>query len=207
MTDELRFLSASEIAELEERSRKRRQWQLRLWLEAEHAISMRESPRTQLRRFSACAISLDSQDRLYQLLPLLQMLEPPLFWRALRQWWSVCDDTWSQLRPLLRLMREHADSAPVRRLKNQDVLYRVYRGCSRAAVRGISWTTDREVAGRFARGHRIPVPNPVIVSARVRRSAVFLHIGNQRKEREWLLDPRRLVDVEIAPAEPANTLS
>ena len=67
-----------------------------------------------------------------------------------------------------------------------------FPGCSRPRVRGVSWTMDRKVAERFARGRRfIPVPDPVVAEAVVEREAVFA-VLNERKESELLIDPRRL---------------
>ena len=68
----------------------------------------------------------------------------------------------------------------------------VFRGCSRPRVRGVSWTTDRDVAAGFAQGHRsILVPDPVIVSAVIPKGAVFI-VGTDRQESEVILDPRQL---------------
>ena len=73
-----------------------------------------------------------------------------------------------------------------------------YRGCSRARVRGLSWTADYNVAETFARGHRhIMVSNPVVVTARFPKEAIFFP-ALDRKETELVLDPRlgRLKSIE-----------
>jgi len=68
----------------------------------------------------------------------------------------------------------------------------VYRGCSRPRMSAISWTTDRQVADIFARGHRgIRVPDPVIASAVIPKSAIFT-VVTSRNESEVIVDPRRL---------------
>ena len=73
----------------------------------------------------------------------------------------------------------------------------IYRGCPSERVRGISWTTSLTVAEGFARGHRaIPVPNPVIVSAKVPSEAI-LAVFVDRNESEVIVDPDTLVDLSV----------
>jgi hypothetical protein len=75
----------------------------------------------------------------------------------------------------------------------------VYRGASRSRIDGaISWTTDIEVAQRFAHGHRgIAVPDPVVATGTINKFDVFL-ATNERQESEILGLPR---DVKIADAD------
>jgi hypothetical protein len=68
---------------------------------------------------------------------------------------------------------------------------KVYRGTSRVRAAGISWTTSKDVAEAFARGHHgIVVPDPVIATAQVDKRDI-LAILVERKESEVLIDPRR----------------
>jgi hypothetical protein len=97
---------------------------------------------------------------------------------------------------------------------------RVFRGCSRERVLGVAWTTDRQVAEGFARGHRgIPVPDPVVASGVIDRRQVFMTFDD-RSESEIVLDPdglrelnvcalsdRRPIEsakLDVAPAEAAS---
>jgi hypothetical protein len=64
-------------------------------------------------------------------------------------------------------------------------------------VRGFAWTTDRAVAEGFAGGHRgIRVPDPVIISAVIRKEHVFF-ATNDRSEHEVIVNPRRLRQLMI----------
>lgn len=65
----------------------------------------------------------------------------------------------------------------------------VYRGASRARIAAVSWTTDLEVARRFASGHRgIGVPDPVIAMAEISGDEVFW-ATDDRNESEILCLP------------------
>ena len=139
----------------------------------------------------------DSSDRLPGVLPTLAALPGHLFWRLFAGLWSMCDDTWEQLDQLLPLLRRHRDYAPARRIGNQATHIRVWRGCSCSRIQGLSWTRHLTIAARFAEGHRgIPVPDPVVVSAMIPRSGVFLY-DRGRGEGEVVLDPVELIDIEI----------
>jgi hypothetical protein len=82
-----------------------------------------------------------------------------VFWESFARCWSVCDDTWDYLPELLELLRPHRRWAPARRFLGRRS--RVYRGCDQSEIRGISWSTSRAVAEKFAHGHRgIRSPNP-----------------------------------------------
>jgi hypothetical protein len=64
----------------------------------------------------------------------------------------------------------------------------VYRGLDacRGYPRGLSWTTDLAVAQKFAEGRRVTNPNPVVITARVRKSSVAMcHV--MRNECETVL--------------------
>ena len=68
----------------------------------------------------------------------------------------------------------------------------VYRGCSAARKRGLSWTTNCKVAEKFAIGHRgFWVPNAGIASCIVSREIV-LGRKDERNENELILDYRKL---------------
>jgi hypothetical protein len=141
----------------------------------------------------------DSSDRLPGVLPTLAGLPDRLFWRSFAGLWSMCDDTWEHLDQLLPLLRRHRDHAPARRLGNQATEIRVWRGCTCSRILGISWTRHLTIAAGFAEGHRgVPVPDPVVVSAFIPRSGVFLY-NRSRGEGEVVLDPAELIDIEVLP--------
>lgn len=73
----------------------------------------------------------------------------------------------------------------------------VYRGCARTHVAGLSWTISREVAEKFATGHRdIRVLDPVIASAQIGKENI-LGTFDGRDEAEILLDPASLAELQI----------
>ena len=61
---------------------------------------------------------------------------------------------------------------------------------------GVSWTTVKTVAARFAVGHRfLPVPDPTIAAALVPKLAVF-SVQLERKEREVIIDPHLALRID-----------
>jgi len=139
-------------------------------------------------------IGIDSHTRLPALLRLIHDRSPEVFWAALIATWDMCDDTWWSKPFLLDLMRNQEARPYIEPLQWP---VRIYRGCSRPRVRGVSWTLDRKVAEGFARGHRgIRVPDPVVAEAVVEREAVFA-ILHERNEGEVLIDPRRLCKLVV----------
>ena len=66
-------------------------------------------------------------------------------------------------------------------------------------MRGLAWTTSREVATTFARGHRgISVPDAVIATAVVLKGAVFT-VATERAEQEVIVNYRRLRQLVVTP--------
>jgi hypothetical protein len=110
---------------------------------------------------------IDSHTRLQALLRLIHDRPPEVFWGALINTWDMCDDTWWAKPFLLDLMRIQ-EARPY--IEPLEWPVRIYRGCSRPRVRGVSWTMDRKVAEGFARGHRgIRVPDAVVAEWSARR--------------------------------------
>src|SRR3954465_13852995 len=114
------------------------------------AIDSGRSSKTIARKMARYSATFNSQDRLVGILPLLAEMPAEPFWRTLQNEWNTCDDTWACHSELLVLMRRNSAAAPIR--DSRELI--VYRGCSRARVRGLAWTTNRAIAARFALGHR-----------------------------------------------------
>jgi len=120
--------------------------------------------------------------------------------RLFLEWGNVCDDPWAcrsylagKLRDALRDVRLR-DLLPTPERAWFDALGQlvfVYRGCERGRERGLSWTTDLEVATRFARGQRVFNTRPTLVSAYIPKVHV-LGVFLNRSESEVVVDPRRL---------------
>ena len=137
--------------------------------------------------------------RLPGLMPLLKMLPGKFFWRAMDAVWWECYDTWPHQPSLLRLLNRHAATSEARQDDRKKSLT-IYRGCSRRRVRGLSWTTNCNIAAQFANGHLgIPVPHPVIASAVIHRRDVLAYIWSPvNDEHEVIVNPKRLRSVEIS---------
>ena len=78
-------------------------------------------------------------------------------------------------------------------------LVQVYRGCAAYRTRGISWTADRDVGMKFARGIRFDnEPDRVLVEAIIPKQAIFA-VFTDRKESEIVLDPEHLRQLRCEP--------
>lgn len=141
--------------------------------------------------------------------PTLEAMGGELFWAMFYEVWNACDATWQYRHEVLGLLREHRDYChefgdffgivdhwdnPNEVAFNESLpdRIRVYRGCSREQVRSLAWTTDYDVAWRFARGHRgAKTPDPVIAECVVPLHIVLATFAG-REESEVILDFKRL---------------
>lgn len=156
-----------------------------------------------------CFVRGGSGGRLHHMLDVLERQDEETFWRVYFDVWNSCDDTWWDRKRLLRLLRRNIIEYHFECFLNPDALtfYQslpekiiVYRGCSRRRKRGLSWTTDVEVARGFARGHRgISVPHAAVFRARIHKGCL-LGVFVDRKESEVIVDPACLTNVrEMSP--------
>ena len=59
----------------------------------------------------------------------------------------------------------------------------IFRGCSKRFPKGLSWSMDPAVAGKFPFLYRHAVPDPVLVTARVRKAdIVAVKLGRDEQE-------------------------
>jgi hypothetical protein len=137
---------------------------------------------------------LDSQDRIAELVPLIMQETPEIFWPIFIDNWSSCDAAWEWQRVLIPIF-QRVGPYP---LGNVDAFWwddlpdqlTLYRGADRSRIEGaVSWTTDKEIARRFACGHRgIRNPDPVIAVATIAKADIFA-ATNDRNESEVLCLP------------------
>ncbi len=138
--------------------------------------------RVAIEKIVECSLLLDSGTRLGGTLPLLAASPVSVFASAFVEIWPQCDSTWGHTTELLRLFRHHSLRYAVDSLPN---VLTVYRGCSRPRIKGISWALSRDVAKKFADGHRgMRVPDPVVVTATVERNHVFARFAGGPRETE-----------------------
>jgi hypothetical protein len=159
-------------------------------------------------QFSSYLELFESEERVRAMLSSLWCEPIDIFWPVFIEFWGRSDDTWYAKADVLKTLRLRTREKPATEfLDHKDRTFfdtlpsrcTVYRGSSRERVRGISWTTDREVAEGFAHGHRgIYVPDPTVAIAEIDKSAVFF-ASQDRKESEVVLDPRRLRRLILEP--------
>jgi hypothetical protein len=159
--------------------------------------------------FVSAAIShlarFSSEKRAAKMLCVVRGKPPEVFWRIFLEVWSVCDCTW-KVRDLLLHQLKNA-SAQMRATpffsKADRIFFEslppnipIFRGCSREHINGLSWTTDAAVAKGFAYGHRgIPIPEPVLVTAKVMRRDIFAVITG-RAENEVVCSPSQILRID-----------
>ena len=157
---------------------------------------------------------VNSTNRLAALLDLTAFEEPKVFWQVFHENWSDCDNTWGLQDDILGQLEWFGQDDDHMTDEQQAYLsglaadrysrITVYRGCSRARIHGLSWTTNPQIAQEFARGHRgITVPDPVVGKAKVRRSFIITAIRD-REEDEIILNPLHLAclrETSLPPAE------
>ena len=141
--------------------------------------------------------------RVSKVLPLIEHEPPEIFWPIFIEIWpySYCDHThdWKRLLAALQQVGPHHS------VRHLPKALTVYRGGSRSHIAGLSWTTNLEVARNFARGIGwFAVPDPVVATARIKRSDVFWY-SNRRREHEVICWPtvRKLATID-APARGAD---
>lgn len=136
---------------------------------------------------------------------LANLEDSAVFWSIFHQVWSSCDATWEHgARAIQQLERaghcgEFLGCEDKQFYSDLPEQVKVYRGCSRTRVKGISWTTDIDVAEDFAKGHRgIHVPRPVLARAVIYKGDI-LTVSSHRGEAEVLLNPSRLAGLSVCP--------
>jgi hypothetical protein len=137
--------------------------------------------------------ALNSEDRIGEMLDLIEQEPAEVFWPIFVGHWWHCDRTFEFSERLIRALRR---VGPYPKLEPQPKQLTVYRGSARSRIASVSWTTDIEVARRFAAGHRgIPVPDPVVAMAEIGGHEVFW-TTNEREESEIICTPRRRTIIE-----------
>lgn len=157
---------------------------------------------------------VDSTNRVRVMIDLMRRVSSPaVFWRIFILGWSECDDTWSESLVLLRILHEHGSGAQFLQGEARSFyeglpdLVPIFRGCSRQRLRGLSWTTNLEIAEGFARGHRnIRVPDPIVATAKIPKEAIFA-VCVERGESELVINPRRLRTLTVTDYEPIDRIT
>lgn len=120
--------------------------------------------------------------------------------------WSMCDDTFPYRRKMTALLRKWRarcgrphfpmDGGARAFFDALPENVQIFRGCSHRRIRGLSWTTKREVAEQFSRGHRgIGVPQPVIARALIDKTKGVFTAITERNEGELIVWPQLLEQI------------
>jgi hypothetical protein len=151
-----------------------------------------------------CLLLYGSAERPELLVQFLSNCTPDILWPVLLAEFSSCGRTWFYMPELRRLAEsakqpscaQYLSGAALTRFDRMPSRIRVYRGCSRARIDGLSWTINRAVAESFAYGHRgVRVPNAVIATGTISKNDIYGLIVD-RSEEEVLLEPDLLSGVE-----------
>lgn len=124
-------------------------------------------------------------------------------------WANLCDAPWSYRGDFAEMLRDALKQVPLREVlpleerawfDSMGPFIRVYRGCESSRLRGLSWTTDLDVARGFAAGKRCVNDHPTLASAVIPKDHVLALFLN-RQEHEVAVDPRRLRQLKTQPLE------
>ena len=139
----------------------------------------------------------------YGRLPALMVYQPfgPRRCFEYRAWYAVLGEIWSccdnigffteelreQLRdagPMVRHMMTPKERAELNRLGEWVTCY---RGCGSKNRLGLSWSLELSIAARFPLYGRYRASDPVLLTARIRKSSIFA-LKLDRNERELIAD-------------------
>jgi hypothetical protein len=127
------------------------------------------------RRLAWC----DSYSRIDVLIELRFEMDDDDWHVVLGEEWSSCDNVWTALRSLRRMLPARGPALKMMRpdeLAAYDALpavVEVYRGCGRHNMRGASWSLNRDVAAKFPFYMRYRAAEPRLISATVPKHAVI----------------------------------
>ena len=156
--------------------------------------------------FLGYLITFESHERLQPFIDIIPRLSDQEYWKILREVWTGAEvvlpdkQVWLRLLQWRRPGREHLMTGVERTaLAAMPAEIKIWRGCGdRSAVRGLSWTLDRDRAVSFAEracGERIRHltglcgTTPLLVEATCYKSDVLAYI-TEREEAELVVRPR-----------------
>jgi hypothetical protein len=156
-------------------------------------------------------VGVGSRERLAVMMRLLASHPAEECWPVFLRFWSCCDLTGDHAAELVELLEtwrsgaamvDYLDdeaSAFFQALPQQVV---VYRGGNAGPwlTKGLAWTTDRETAREFARGHRgLYNRQPRIATGKVDKDDI-LAVFTDRGESEIIVAPRSVKTVKVVAA-------
>jgi hypothetical protein len=130
---------------------------------------------------------------------------------VLSECWSSCDNISCFQRELEIIFRRNrnlwVEMTPSNERGALDALPEVvtiYRGCGTENKLGLSWSLSREVAAKFPFLHRYKTPNPLLITARIKRAKIVGLMLEDRGEEEViaLVSPADVVSEEALICQP-----
>ncbi|MGR3815198.1 MAG: hypothetical protein ACU0AU_13965 [Cognatishimia activa] len=162
---------------------------------------------------NACfGIGINSGDRIDALMDILwgpvgvaQNHQPEAAYQIFKAVWPSCDNTSHELDRITKTLKLFKDATinPRDFLEGDDLewfdklpdTFTAFRGWPHefdfnyARIMGVSWTTNREVAEGFAKGHRgLTSKHPHVFEMKVRKDRIFC-ATNDREEFEIVINP------------------
>jgi len=158
----------------------------------------------------------DSYSRLPWLIDLYYdtVLPPIDVLRLLGEEWTMCDnlETEEFADEVTTILTGYGEF-PIRPMMTRKELYRwrslpdmvtIYRGCSRNDPRGFSWSLSKDVADRFPFLNRYLAPDPVVLTAEVKKIDIIA-VKLDRAEEEIITLNATVLDVQSAVSPSART--
>ena len=150
-----------------------------------------------IRAADKCIYSCNSEQRLQWMIRAVADQPPEIFWPVWLDNWSMVDYSGGLHWYLPGIFERHGSALPFlseeakARFDNLPDVVTVYRGCHELLKRGVSWTTNRQVAAYFASGGRYGRPShPVIVTGRIEKHSLdFYFCDDTRSEAEIVCTP------------------
>jgi hypothetical protein len=163
-----------------------------------------EAAREEIERFKA-QLAGGARIKLRHLLHRLDQQPTNVFWPVFLAIYPGSAYTWPHRRWALELLRQHTAQEPARNYMRRapaelfdwlPPVVTAFRGCSQNQVRGLSWTTSKEVAWAYADADLGKQKNRVLATARIPKSSIFALWFNSKSE--IIVDPDRLLNVSSA---------
>lgn len=147
-----------------------------------------------------------SSNRLEALFKRVQMMDFEQGYQLFKLVWPTCDVTGSYTNIAAEYLNDCLSEVQLAEYLSQEERQwfealpdniRVYRGSDTQSLYGLSWTTSKETALQFARGHRgIFNETPALLSGFIRKHHVLM-ADNSRSEFELLIDFEMVSQIRV----------
>ncbi len=163
---------------------------------------------------SLCVLShVRPKLRAKYLVSALENSPTELFWPVFLNAWPGCL-SWRFRKRFIRMLRHHAEQEPAVNYMHpaaaeffnslpQTMI--AFRGCAAECSRGLSWSTDQNVAKQFAVEHFGRSSNQVLATAKIHKKHIFA-VCVEEGLSEIIVDPMYMQDVHLSAMPTARGL-